>query len=936
VKTAARSLLRIGVGAVALAAAMAAMAGGAQAKAPIVSYSAIPSGAQAGGHPDVEIQFIVRNRFEQQSQSPCNCEDAKDATVHLPTGFIGNPSATPLCSIADFSSDECPVDSVVGAVEADVEIGTFIAPIYNLTPPPNVAGLTGFKIGLFDTPQFTELTGRTESDYGLDAKTTSIYHGTIVALKSIRQVLWGVPADPVHDPIRIDTRYTTFNFPWILLDSFCDAEGQKSTDDPESIYQPCFTKLTPTPSSSPEIPFLQNPTTCASPLQSSLDVLAYDGETDSATYPWPQPTGCFQLGFNPSLYAKPTTPDSDSAAGMDIELTVPQPLSPTIPSPSELRAASVTLPPGFSINPNAADGKVACADEEANFGTRNAAQCPDFSKVGSVEIVSSALPGPLPGFVYLGAPLPGNRYRIFLVADGFATHVKLAGTVTPNPETGQLTISFENLPQTPLSAFRLHFFGSERGSLATPTKCGTYAVKSTFVPWNDRTAPESSEQFFEIDHGPYGGPCPGDQRPFAPQFNAASAGNTAGAYSPFSAELTRSDGDQFLSRIHVTTPQGFLASIKGVPYCPEATIAQLGSAQYSGVTELASPRCPVASQIGTAVVGTGAGTRPLYVTARVFLAGPYKGSPLSLVVVAPAVSGPYDLGNVVARAAISVDPLTAQVTTASDTLPSIIEGIPLRMRSIRLSLDRPGFTLNPTNCDPHSIDGTFTGDEGAQAVARLPYQVANCQSLPYAPKLGITLSGGVSRRGHPAIHAVIDMKPGEANSRRIAVTLPRGELLDNSHIGAVCTRVAFASETCPPDSKIGEAEVTTPLLDNPLHGSIYLRSSTHQLPDLAIDLKGQFEIEAIGRVDSYKARLRTIFETLPDAPVSRIEVWLAGGSKGLLVNSGTLCVSSKRATVSTTGQNGVSLIRRPKVEAMCSKSLKAKEAQRSKKKEGRR
>ena len=916
-KIQATALLRAGVATVAAMAFMAAIATGAEAKTPIVSYSAIPSTAQAGGHPDVQIQFIVRNRFEQQTQSACNCEDAKDATVHLPQGFIGNPSSTPLCSIADFSSDECPVDSVIGAVEVDVEIGTFLAPIYNLAPPPTVAGLTGFKIGLFDTPQFSILTGRTESDYGLDATTTSIYHGTIIALRSIRQVLWGVPADPKHDAIRIDTRYTLFNFPWLLLDSFCDAEGKKSTNDPESIYQPCGWKLTPSASSSPEIPFLQNPTTCATPLQTTLEVLAYDGEVDRAEYPWPQPTGCFQLSFNPSLYAKPTTASTDTAAGLDIELTVPQPLSPTIPSPSELRSASVTLPPGFSINSNAADGKVACADGEANFGTRLAAGCPEFAKVGSVEIDSSALPGPLPGFVYLGQPLPGERYRLILVADGFGTHVKLPGTVSPDPETGQVTVSFQNLPQTPLTAFKLHFFGSERGALATPTRCGTYPVQSTFVPWDERLATQTSQQFFTLDSGPNGSPCPGDQRPFSPRFAAASAGNTAGAYVPFAAELSRDDGDQYLSGVQVTTPPGFAASIKGIPYCSEAAISQIGSAQYSGIAEIAGTLCPPASKIGSAVIGAGAGSRPLYVSGKVYLAGSYKGAPLSLVAVTPAVSGPYDLGNVVVRAAVSVDPLTARVTTTSDQLPQIVGGIPLRLRSIRLNLDRPNFTVNPTNCDPRLVDGVFTGDGGAVAPLQSLFQVANCRSLPYAPKMNIALAGGVERRGHPMIQAILETKPGEANTRRVSVTLPNGELLDNSHIGTVCTRGEFARHACPAASRIGEAEVTSPLLDRPLRGSVYLRSSSHQLPDIALDLRGQFDIEVIGRVDSFNARLRTIFETLPDVPASRVVVTLAGGQKGLVVNSEGLCGRDKRATVRMTGQNGVSLVRRPKVKAIC-------------------
>jgi hypothetical protein len=523
----------------------------------------------------------------------------------------------------------------------------------------------------------------------------------------------------------------------------------------------------------------------------------------------------------------------------------------------------------------------------------------------------------LPGAVYLGQPLPGNRYRVFLVADGFATHVKLAGTVIPDPQTGQLTISFDNLPQSPLTAFNMHFFGSERGALATPTRCGTYVVKSTFTPWDSRLAPQTSTQFFTLNSGPDGSPCPGDVRPFSPRFTAASAGNTAGSRTPFAVELARVDGDQYLAGLTVRTAPGFTASLRGVAYCPEAAIAQLENRLYSGLSEMATSVCPSASQIGTAITGAGAGSRPLHVPGKVYMAGPYRGEPLSLIVVIPGVSGPYDLGNVVVRAAIHVDPVTAQVTTTSDPLPRILEGIPLRTRSIRVNLDRPDFAINPTNCDPLSVDATVTGDEGGSSRLTDRYQVANCASLPYKPTLTLSISGGLKRRGHPAIHAVLISHTGEANTRRVSVTLPKGELLDNAHIGTVCTNPEFAAGGCPEDSRLGQAEVFTPLLDAPLRGPVYLRASKHRLPDMALDLKGQFNIEAIGRVDSFKGRLRTTFETVPDAPVSKIIVDLAGGRKGLVANSEGLCVAVKRATVKLTGQNGVSLISRPKLESRC-------------------
>jgi hypothetical protein len=508
--------------------------------------------------------------------------------------------------------------------------------------------------------------------------------------------------------------------------------------------------------------------------------------------------------------------------------------------------------------------------------------------------------------VYLGAPLPGNRYRIFLVADGFATHVKLAGTVTPDPQTGQLTISFTDLPQSPLTAFDMHLFGSERGTLATPTRCGTYPVTSTFTPWDSSLAPQTSTQFFTLDQGPDGRPCPTSVRPFEPGFAAASTGNTAGAHTSFAVELTRADGDQNLTGLEVTTPPGFSATLAGIPYCPETAIAQLHLATYSGLAEQASPACPIASQVGTAVANAGAGTRPLNVGGKVYLAGPYEGAPLSLVIVIPAVSGPYDLGNVAVRVAVKVDETSAQVTAISDPLPQIVEGIPLRTRSIRVDLDRGGFALNPTNCNPFSIDATATGDEGARADLSAPYQVANCRALGFEPKLFFRLTGSTKRAHDPALLATIKTGKNEANFKTAQVILPTSELIDQAHIFGVCTRVQFAADQCPESSKVGFARAYTPLLDNPLEGSVYIRSSSHALPDLVADLGGQIHVVLVGRTDAVHQRIRTTFEGLPDVPVSAFTLKLFGGNRGILENANinNLCEGTQKATVRFGGQNG--------------------------------
>ena len=922
---------RLGAAAAALSLFLAAFGpAAARADTPITAFSALPSTTQAGGHPDVEIYFSVANRVVQGSSNPCECEDAKNATVHFPPGFIGNPHATPQCTLADFSSDDCPIDSQVGIVHiisSDPAL-PFNAAVYNLIPPPQDAGLLGFKVFFYNAPQFTVLSSRTGSDYGLDATVTSIFH--YYPLVSFQEDLWGVPANPLHDPLRLNPLFNP-NGPGhssYLNFGICDANGNPSTTDPSTMVEPCGGGIPPEVSNSPETPFLQNPTTCDSPLGSSLDVLSYDGGETQETDTWPQMTGCERLSFNPSLYAQPTTTATDSPSGIDVNLTVPQQLSPSVPSPTELRAATVTLPAGFSINPNAADGKTACTDAEARFGTEEEAQCPEFSKVGSLEIDSSALPGPLPGFVYLGQPLAGKRYRIFLAADGFATHIKLAGTVAADPQTGQLTISFSELPESPLTAFNMHFFGSERGLLATPTRCGTFPVTSTFTPWDSSLAPETSSQFFTLTSGPNGQACPGSTRPFSPSLQVGSLRNTAGAHSPFTLELARADGDQNLSGLTVTTPPGLLATLSGVPYCSDAALAGAASSGYTGLQEEANPSCPVASQIGTATIGAGAGSHPVYVASSVYLAGPYKGAPLSLAVITPVVSGPYDLGNVVVRAALRVNPTTAQITAVSDPLPQILEGIPLRLRSVLLELNRPNFTLNPTSCSPLVVNTEVSGSEGALAKPSQGFQVGDCGSLSFAPKLTTRISGSTNHNGNPGLKTELTFPRGgtNANISRVSVTLPHSEFLDNAHIKSPCTRVQFSAGNCPPGSLLGFAKAETPLLEKPLEGPVYLRANggERKLPDIVAELKGQIEIDLVGFVESVHGQLRTTFNTIPDAPVSRFSLDLDGGSKGLLVNSVNLCSATENVNVQIEGQNDKTANQSPVLETPCTKKNRRK------------
>lgn len=893
-------------------------AGQASAKSTIYEYSSHPTTTQAGMHPDVISKFELGTRYNQGPMPECLCNDPKNVILRLPQGVIANPHVAAICTAAEAALFACSADSQVGLIVMKLLNILYVTlPVYRTTPQEDQAGVFLFLSPIGGAaPIYMVFNARTESDFGLNVETIGINHA--ISFDYIAPIIWGVPADPSHDQLR-------FAPPERRIDCFSDPIPQEEKGE---MGGGCF--MTPYPevgqqlekpkvaSSMPIKPMIQAPTTCVGPLESELETLAYDRGTDRALRPWPETTGCDQLSFDPSLSANPTTTVTDTASGVDVKLTVPQPQSATTPSPSALRASTVTLPEGFSINPNAADGKTVCSDSQANLGTRLPAECPEYSKVGTLVLDSSALPAPIPGFIYLGEPKGGDTYRLVLAVNGFGTAIKIVGSVRPNPQTGQLVIAFDELPEAPFQLFDMHFFGSERGLLATPEKCGTFPVKSTFTPWSTETSPQSSEQFFVIDSSPVGdGSCPGATRPFAPSLEAGGEDNTAGKHTPFTLRINRPDGHQNLSGIDVTTPPGFSATLAGVPYCPESALATLADPARSGLTEVASPACPAASLIGTAMTSEGAGSKPLYTPGRVYLAGPYRGAPLSLEVVVPAVSGPYDLGNVAVRVALHVDPRSAQITAVSDPLPQILGGIPLRVRSILVQLNRPGFTLNPTDCSPFSVEATSRGSEGATSTSSAHFQVANCFGLDFAPKLSLRLRGKARRGSTPGLRAVLTMKPDEANLDRTVVTMPSTVLLENAHLRNVCSRVQFAADECPADSVYGQARAETPLLDGALEGPVYLRSSGRKLPDLVAKLDGQIGIEASARISSVKGRLRATFTGLPDAPISKFVLNMQGGSKSLLEAGDGVCSRRSRANVRMVGQNGLRETRRVRLKAAC-------------------
>jgi hypothetical protein len=897
---------------------------------------------QAGGHPyaiSTAVFFdTLTNPIPSKGQT-WPVEPAKDILVDLPPGFSGDPSATSgvRCSLAELSNSNgtdarplCPPGSQIGVTTIFTAEGVLLGdpiPVFNVDPPPGVPARFGFSVG----GSVVTLDGavRSGGDYGLSVNVRNVPEG--LALAGTELTFWGTPADPSHD-----------------VERACPGEAGPAAGGPI-----CTTDL-------PLRAFLRNPTSCAGPQPTTMHAdswfhpgalsaegtpLAGDPSWRSATvlshnppgFPaspldpttqWGEPqgtTGCDKVPFEPSITVRATSHAADTPTGLDVDLTMPQSSDPDEIDQADVRSARTSLPLGMVVNPAAAAGLVGCS--QADVGLDNGAdpKCPDASKIGSVEIDSPQLEDPLVGSIYQAKQFDNPAHSLlafYTVAKGPGLIIKLAAHVEADPVTGRLTTVFEDDPQLPFDHYRLHFNDGPRAALINPPTCGTAVSHSVFTSWARPGEGVVSDDSFQITSGPNGRPCPNGLggRPFDPRLEAGVSDPLAGATSPFALTLSREDGEQRLRDLTLDTPPGLSAYLKGVPYCPDAAIAaaRARSNPGDGALELAAPSCPAASQIGTVSAGAGAGPIPYHVnTGRVYLAGPYKGAPLSLAIVVPAVAGPLDLGNVVVRAAAHVDPSDAHLRVLSDPLPQIIHGIPLDVRSVYVAIDRPRFTLAPTSCRPMSVDGALGGSDGAAASPSTHFQVAGCGALGFKPRLGLSLEGKTNRGAHPAFRAVLRARPGDANIGRAAVALPHSEFLDQAHIRTVCTRVQFAADACPPGSVYGHARAITPLLDQPLEGPVYLRSSNHRLPDLVAALRGQIEVDLDGRIDTVRGGIRNIFAVVPDAPVTKFVLKMKGGAKGLLQNSRNLCAGDFRASAVFEAQNGRARTLRPLLANDC-------------------
>jgi hypothetical protein len=860
---------------------------------------------------------------------------AKDVVAELPPGQLGNATAYPQCSTLQFltflhlQTNLCPVDTIVGV--ATVTYSEFllggplgltnrVVPIYNLEPGFGEPARFGFAPA--GVPTILDTSVRSDGDYGVDVTVKNVPQ--IIGFLANTLTFWGVPGDPRHDSSR-----------------------SVACLEPGSENGPCE----PGGSSAHPPAFLTLPTACSgAPLFGAIsaDTWFHPGAMVS---PDPNPSqplgtlhGCGLVPFGPTIGSSPTSNAATSPTGLSFDINFEDEglLNAEGLAQSQLKKAVVTLPQGFTTNPSVAEGLKACSEAEYEASTLEAnSGCTSESKVGEVEITSPLVRPDqvVKGGLYVATQQKNpyhNLLTLYLVARNaeIGVLIKQALKVIPDPVTGQLTTEVDDVPQLPFSHFHLAFRSGQRSPLVTPPACGPYTVKADLYPWSDPGTPTERESSFQITQGAEGQPCPsGGLPPFHPNLEAGTLNNAAGTYSPFVTHITRKDSEQEITHFSIKLPPGVIGKLAGVSECSDAGVAAAKGLEKEGggALEEASPSCPKNSEVGHSLVGSGVGNVLAYAPGRLYLAGPYHGSPISIVSITAAKVGPFDLGTVVVRFALNIDHETAEVSVDganSDPIPHIVDGIPVHLRDIRAYVDRPNFTLNPTSCAKKSTASTILGS-GLDFVSLLddqpvtvssPFQAADCASLGFKPALKLSLGGKKTHRGAlPAFKAVLTYpKHGAyANIAKAQVTLPPSEILEQAHLEKVCPKSLFTTgstpgENCPASSIYGTAKAWTPLLDEPLEGPVFLRTGYGTvLPELTATLNNkQIHIVLAGKIDSVQkkgteiSRIRNTFELVPDAPVSKFVLEMKGGKKGLLVNKTNICKGSHRAIAAFTAQNG--------------------------------
>jgi hypothetical protein len=897
---------------------------------------------RAGGHPYDFTTDIRYNSVTHPARGPLwSPGTPRDIGVDLPPGFVGAPSALGECTveqIADPGKTRCPSSSQVGLVEVDFNgrPAAGMVPLYNMVPPVGVPARLGFSAA--QTLITLDAALRADGDYGLTVTSRKTPEAFNLVHSSV--TIWGDPSDPAHD-------------------------FQRACPGLQGFVRGCSTNRSQ--------PFLRMPTSCTPQGQGLPFDLRTDSWEDPGAYAtasmqthlspgfpylpddWGLPRGaqnCDAVPVRAEIQAQPTALDAETASGLAVHVEVPNPgiKDAAGAASSDIKKAVVTLPEGMTVNPSQAEGLGSCSvaryqSTELSFFPTPDTGCPDDSKIGTVQVKTPLLEETIPGDVYVAEPYAnqfGSLLALYVVMrePNRGIMVKLAGKVETDERTGQITAIFDQLPQLPFDSFDFKFREGARAPLVTPRACSTYTTAAKFSGWSAPNSSITRTSSFQVARGIGGGPCPpGGIPPFKPGLIAGSLNNNAGAFSPFNIRVFRNDGEQEMVDFSIKLPPGITAKLAGVPFCPDAAIA--AAKTRSGAAELASPSCPAASEVGRTLAGAGVGPVQTYVPGKLYLAGPYHGSALSAVAITAAKVGPFDLGTVILRAALKVNPETAEVfvdPTGSDPIPHIIDGIATHIRDVRAYVERPGFVLNPTSCKPTSTAATVLGagldftsaadDQPVTITTR--YQAADCASLGFKPKLALRLLGGTKRGQHPQLKAVLTARKGDANIAKAKVTLPHSEFLAQSHIRTICTRAQFKEgtvpgEKCPPGSIYGYAKAITPLLDEPIEGPVFLRSSSNPLPDLVAALhSGRIDVNVVGRIDSVgkDGQIRNSFEAVPDAPVTKFTLTMQGGKKGLLENSTNLCRKKNRAIAAFTGQNGKAHDFKPLLQAKCAKGSK--------------
>ncbi len=825
--------------------------------------------------------------------------NVKSLTTNLPAGLVVNPTATlTRCTEAQLESDleggGCPDSSAVGTITTPLGLfgtpSTGISPLYNMAPPPGAPAELGFDATL---GIYVHLIGglRTGGDYGLSATASDVQQ--YGALLGAQVSLWGNPSDASHDALR----------------GACAGNPGQRCSVPSTGR-----------------PLLTLPSACSGPLRTTIAMSSWQEPmglveggflTHDSSGSQTGVAGCGKLDFSPSLSVQPGTRVAGAPSGLSVDLHIPQEESIGGLAEADLRKAVVTLPAGVVVSPSAANGLGACTPEEIGLHNAEKPSCPDSSEVGTAEVLTPLLEKPLEGAVYVaqqGDNPFGSLLALYLVVEADGALVKLAGHVEADPLTGQLTTTFDENPQLPFSDLRLDLYGGPRAALMMPSACGAYTVSSQLTPWSSPTPAEPGASF-AIDQG-----CQGS-RPFTPSFAGGTVNNQAGAFSPLSVTFSRSDQEQDLGGVAVKLPPGLLGVLAGVERCPEPQAAQ--------------GTCGPGSLIGHTTAMAGPGPDPVSVTGQVFLTGPYRGAQFGLSVVVPAVAGPFDLGTVVVRATVSVDPHTAQITVTSDPLPTILQGIPLDLRTVNVTTDRSRFTFNPTDCQALSLEGTLTSTQGASAAVSSPFEAANCAALGFSPSFTVSTQAATSKKSGASLDVKVGYPQGaQANIHSVAVTLPKQLPARLTTIQQACTAAVFAVNPagCPVGSNIGTATASTPVLANPVSGPAYLVShGGAAFPDLVIVLQGEgVTLDLVGSIDIKHSVTSSTFASVPDAPISSFELKLPEGPHSGLAAvlpakaKGSLCGTTLMMPTTLTGQNGAVVRQSTKIAVTGCPKQKAK------------